>query len=110
MTERLTDQQVLDRVGPLGPALVGQELYDRAQEIRKRTNDGVLGPAIVGSAPTPPASTPDVAGWEGFQRNTLLKIARVHNLDVKSNYTRDELEDALIAAGIEPPDPESDTG
>lgn len=45
---KLTDAQVLVQSdnGRMGPGIIGKPLYDRAQEILKRTGGGVLGPAI----------------------------------------------------------------
>lgn len=41
-----SDTQILELAGTMGPGIIGQELFDRANEIRKRTSDGLLGPAL----------------------------------------------------------------
>jgi hypothetical protein len=109
----LTDAQILERAGGMGPAIIGQTLYDRAEEIRKRTSGGVLGPAIVGPAtpvPTPAPEAQEPAAWDDLPRNKLLAIAREQKVDVRSNYTKDELIDALVAASINPQDVDPDDG
>lgn len=45
----LSDIEVLAAVGDNGPAVVGAELFQRAEKIRKRNPNGALGPAIVGT-------------------------------------------------------------
>lgn len=105
---KLTDEEVLALTnnGALGPSIVGEELYARAAELVKRTDSGRLGPAIVGDgkkkAAAPPARSPDA--YEGIPRNVLLKAARAAKLEVKSKAARDELVDALLAAGVAPPE------
>ena len=43
----LSDQQVLDAVGHLGPGMVGRYLFERAEWIRARDAEGRLGPAML---------------------------------------------------------------
>lgn len=47
--KNLSDAEILELAGPYGPALIGQELYEKAQEIRAQTGDGKFGPAIMDS-------------------------------------------------------------
>lgn len=45
-----TTEQLL-AVKHLGPAIIGQEMYEASQSLALRTNDGVFGPAILGEIP-----------------------------------------------------------
>lgn len=49
--EDMTDTEVLDAAAGLGPAIIGQELYDRAQAVKKQNPDGHIGPAILATEP-----------------------------------------------------------
>jgi hypothetical protein len=48
--EDLSDAEVLDAVGPLGPAFAGAYLYERAEWIRAKNPGGVLGPGMFDAA------------------------------------------------------------
>lgn len=43
---RWTDDELL-RVKHLGPAIIGQEMYEAAQQVNVTTAGGVLGPAVL---------------------------------------------------------------
>lgn len=45
-----TPEQLL-AVKHLGPAIIGQAMYDAAQELAETTNNGVFGPALLGIIP-----------------------------------------------------------
>lgn len=47
----MTDDEVLTAAGPFGPGIIGKELFDRAESIRKNNPTGALGPAITGNWP-----------------------------------------------------------
>lgn len=47
---RLSDAEVLNKVGGLGPAIVGYDLYERAARVASRTDNGRLGPALTDPA------------------------------------------------------------
>lgn len=49
---QMSDLEVLAAVGDNGPLVVGKELFERAQRIRKRNPNGALGPSIVGTEPS----------------------------------------------------------
>lgn len=44
--DTLSDTQILELAGTLGPGILGQAHYDRAEAIRKLTNEGQYGPAL----------------------------------------------------------------
>lgn len=95
---KLSDAQVLDLAGTLGPGIIGQELFDRAQEVRTATNDGKFGPALLD-----PDYGLNITPWDDFSRRDLLAIAREHQLPVASKATRDEIAKALTKARVAPP-------
>lgn len=55
----MTDDEVLAAVGPCGPGIVGQDLFDRAQRIAKRNPAGIYGPGIVGDTNEEDPPKPD---------------------------------------------------
>lgn len=79
--------------GRFGPAIIGKELHERAEQIRIRTDNGRFGPAILD-----PDYGLDVTPWDEFDRKALLIACRQHQLPVKSNATREELAKALARA------------
>lgn len=102
----LSDSDILQRAGHLGPGIIGDELFERANEIRKRTVNGTLGPAIVGRAGKPAVvkgGDVDITPWENIPRNQCLKIAREAGIACKSNWIHDEVAEALVRAGVAPP-------
>lgn len=94
---KLTDAEVLSLAGGFGPAIIGQALFERAQEIRQRTDNGRFGPALVD-----PDYGLDISPWDEYSRRDLLAIAREHELPVKSNASRDEIARALSRKKILP--------
>lgn len=46
---RWTDDELL-RVKHLGPAIIGQEMYEAAQKVNIQTAGGVLGPAVLATS------------------------------------------------------------
>lgn len=122
--DQLSDSDILTLAGPYGPALIGQELFDRAQAIRKRGDDGKLGPALTDphyaakqaaaktAAPVPapdPAATktPPVPGtWDGITLSGLKHLAMEKGVSYRPKVERAELLQALEAAGVTPPSAE----
>lgn len=96
----LSDEEVLEQAGNFGPGIIGQELYDRACEVRKRTSGGLFGPAIVGDKT---ASALEADAWEDWTRAEMLAFARDASTEIKGTATRAEIIAALAAAGLEPP-------
>lgn len=45
---KLSDQEVLEQAGDYGPGIIGQELYERAQQIKRDNPQGQFGPALLG--------------------------------------------------------------
>lgn len=45
-----TKQQLLD-VKHLGPAIIGEDMYEASQALVSETNGGVFGPALLGIVP-----------------------------------------------------------
>jgi hypothetical protein len=95
----LTVDEVLSLAGGAGPGLIGQELFARAEELRRTTSDGKYGPALID-----PDYGLDITPWDDYSRKELLVICREHELPVKSNATREELAKALARKKIRPDD------
>lgn len=53
----MADSEILTAAGDYGPAIIGQELFDRAQAVRKHNPTGALGPAILGTPEEPKKSS-----------------------------------------------------
>ena len=51
--EEMSDDEVLLEAGSLGPGMIGQELFDRAEWIRANNPGGTYGPALLGVAHVP---------------------------------------------------------
>lgn len=117
----LSDTEILELAGPYGPGLIGQALFDKAQSIRSRGDDGKLGPALLDSdfaakqaakkaanAPpadpnAPPPAPPVPGSWDDITVSGMKLLAQEHGVSYKSRVARAELLDALVAAGITPP-------
>lgn len=124
---KLSDTEVLELAGPYGPAIIGQELFDRAQKIRARGDDGKLGPAILDSdfaekqaakkaAAAPAEQTgdetagsgggnPKVPTWEGITLSGLKQLAMDKGVSYKPAQAKkkETLIALLEAAGVTPP-------
>lgn len=116
----LSDADILTLAGPYGPALIGQELFDRAQAIKKRGDDGKLGPALMdpdyaakqaakkaASTPAPdpaaPAIAPPPGTWEGITMSGLKMLAQQKQVSYRPKVERSELIALLEGAGVTPP-------
>jgi hypothetical protein len=102
---KLSDTQILDLAGNLGPGIIGQELFDLASKIRTRTDNGRFGPALLDSD-----YGLDISPWDEYSRRDLLAIAREHELPVKSNASRDDIAKALVKAKKLPDADEGNAG
>jgi hypothetical protein len=119
--DHLSDTDILELAGPYGPGIIGQALFDRAQSIRSRGDDGKLGPALLDSdfaakqaakraaaaPPTdptaPPPAPPAPGSWDDITVSGLKLLAQEHGVSYKPRVARAELLEALIAAGVTPP-------
>jgi hypothetical protein len=125
----LSDAEVLELAGPFGPSIIGKDLYERAQSIAKRGDDGKLGPAITDPdyAYKLPAkkktaakesesteetgsgdsenSTEETAGgaWHHVSLSGLKIIAQNFGVSHKPRPTRAELIELLTVAKVAPP-------
>jgi hypothetical protein len=123
--DHLSDTEILELAGPYGPGIIGQELFDRAQKIRSRGDDGKLGPALTDPdfaakqaakralepkpEPTEPKgdAPPKVATWEGVTVSGLKLLAQQRQVSYtpQQGKKRDTLIAVLEAAGVKPPEP-----
>jgi hypothetical protein len=71
---KLTDDQVLAMAAGMGPAIIGEALFKRAQEIQKKNPEGKLGPAILG---TPEKPKPDTSGPDPDKEPVLPSIPKL---------------------------------
>jgi hypothetical protein len=93
--DELSDAEVLQLYdgGRFGPAIIGQELYERGSRILLATDNGRFGPAILD-----PDYSLNITPWDDYSRKELLVACRTYELPVKSNATREELAKALVRA------------
>jgi hypothetical protein len=119
--ENLSDSEVLALAGVYGPALIGQELYDKACEIRSRTGDGKFGPAIMdphyaekqaaAKAASVPASSEsdspvdDSDPWSTVTRSGAKQLAIDAGISYAPNIKTADLIETLKVAGVQPPAP-----
>jgi hypothetical protein len=121
--KNLSDAEILELAGPYGPALIGQELYDKAQEIRAQTGDGKFGPAIMdpdydkkqkalkkSAAATAGASTaddsppPDLSDpWSTVTLSGAKQLAMDAGVSYVPGTKKAALIEALKTAGVTPP-------
>jgi hypothetical protein len=127
-TERyrsLSDAQVLQLAGGFGPAIIGEYLFTRAKDIRERTNNGQLGPAITDpnyaakqSALRPARQIADETGdggeevepvtgdpWQFVTLSGAKMLAQERGVSYAPRVKRDDLVEALKGAGVQPPAP-----
>lgn len=103
--DELSDTEVLDLAGVHGPGVIGKELFDRAKEIRSRTDGGKLGPALS----NPDYGDKTVAAWEGVDRKAVAKLADKAEISYKPKTSRTDLIKMLAARGVTaPPDGEDE--
>lgn len=93
--DQLSDAEVLQLYdgGRFGPAIIGQDLYDRASRLMAVSDNGRFGPAILD-----PNHGLDITPWDDYSRKDLLVICRQYELPVKSNATRESLAYDLVRA------------
>jgi hypothetical protein len=123
--DNLSDTEILELAGPYGPGIIGQELFDRAQKIRSRGDDGKLGPALTDpdfsakqaakraaepqakSDAVPPKGDgePKVATWDDITVSGLKMLAQQRQVSYTpaQGKTRASLIAVLEAAGVTPP-------
>lgn len=103
---KLTDGEVLELAGNFGPAIIGQELHDRAAEIQRTNPGGAFGPAILDPnygkdvKAAVEASDPK---WDHLSRADVAALADVHQVSYKARASRTSLIELLTAAGVVPP-------
>ncbi len=103
--DELSETEVLELAGVHGPGVIGKELFDRAREIRSRTDGGKLGPALS----NPDFGDKTVAAWEGVDRAAVAKLADKHEISYKAKTSRTDLIKMLAARGVTAP-PDEDEG
>lgn len=121
--QNLSDNEILELAGPYGPALIGQELFDKAQEIRARTNDGKFGPAIMdphyaekqaalkasakavsgSSDSSDSGSTDDSDPWSSVTLSGAKQLAMDAGVSYAPGTKKAVLIASLKAAGVNPP-------
>lgn len=94
---KMSEADILTLAGGFGPGIIGHELYDLAQSIAIRTDNGQFGPALLD-----PDYGLDISPWDEHSRRVLLALARTHELPVKSNASREDIAKALVRAKIFP--------
>jgi hypothetical protein len=111
--EKLSDGEILELAGGFGPAIIGQELYERAQRIQRTNPGGLFGPAILDPDYAakqealkigPAIRIPDFAEWDQFTRKRLSQLCAEHEVSHKANATKVQLIEALVAASVERPE------
>lgn len=131
--DRIPDTDVLERVKGMGPAIVGYDLFERAEYVRERTNNGVFGPALTdpdygkkeaariaaaraarerakaGVADEPESAVAvavsDADPWSFITISGAKMLAQQHGVSYQPRVKRAVLIDALKLAGVQPPEP-----
>lgn len=97
-------------VRDLGPAIIGQEMYEAAQALSFESAEGVFGPAILATEPltrapivsapsgTPVKSDPDPSSFETLTYQQLRSLAAERGLTFETSPTKAALVEALATA------------
>lgn len=106
--DQLSDAECLELSGNLGPGIIGQELFDRANKIRTTTDNGKFGPALLDPFYGRPADQvkaaldADEPEWDDLSRADAAALADTHNVSYRARATRAQIVAALIAVGVKP--------
>jgi hypothetical protein len=128
---RLSESEVLARAAGFGPAIIGEALHRRAKEIRERSDNGRLGPAITDpdyaakqeakrTAGAVEVDSDDADGekeegsgdlkdpWQWTTLSGAKQLAQTKGVSYAPRIKRVDLIELLKAAGVEPPAPPDD--